>query len=55
MTDLPRNTHVVVNVKISHDYSLIVTVNEQPYSYVELDPEFGLDRDENGNIIIKKN
>ena len=53
MTDLPRNTHVVVDVDIKNNYDISCTVDVMPYSSVLLDPWFGLDRDEAGNIIIK--
>lgn len=53
MIDLPRNSHVVVNITITdHDITLIADL--QPYSVAELDPWFGLDRDNDGNIVIKR-
>ena len=52
LASLFRDTHVVVNVNI-HLYEIELKVEEQPYSYVVLEPDFGLDRDENGNIIVK--
>lgn len=53
MVDLPRNTHVVVNITVTDDdYSIVAEV--QPYSARKLDPNFGLARDAQGNIIIKE-
>lgn len=51
MVDLPRNTHVVVNITISDDTCTAIA-DVQPYASVPLDPYFGLARDEDGNIII---
>lgn len=53
MTDLPRNTHVVVNITIKDDNTYEFTADVQPYSSVQLDPFFGLERDKNGNIIVE--
>ena len=52
LVSLFRNTHVVVDVAVGR--LLDVTVEEQPYAWVELKPVFGLDRDENGEIIVRK-
>lgn len=41
---LPRNTHVVVNITIK-DRTIKWGVDLRPYGEVELDPDFGLDRD----------
>ncbi|MCM1291363.1 MAG: hypothetical protein NC201_05070 [Prevotella sp.] len=52
--NLPRNTHVVVNITINgdnNDMDFVACV--QPYSLVELRPWFGLERDPDGNIITK--
>lgn len=50
MTDLPRNTHVVVNVMLL-DHTFVCTVDVQPYSTADLRPLFGLSRDEDGNVV----
>lgn len=50
LASLFRDTHVVVNVSIGRYYNIILNVEEQPYAYENLDPEFGLDRDPNGDI-----
>lgn len=55
MLDLPRNCHVVVNITILDDNTYTFDVDVQPYSVVELRPNFGFERDENGNIIINRN
>lgn len=53
MTDLPRNTHVVVQLNIlPHGVSFSACV--QPYAACSLDPFFGLDRDIDGNIIRRR-
>lgn len=54
MTDLPRNTHVVVNITIKDDNTMDFIAVVQPYSSVELKPFFGLERDKNGNVIVKR-
>lgn len=54
MTDLPRNTHVVVNITL-HDHTFEAVADVQPYSSVSLNPFFGLERDEDGNIIVGRN
>lgn len=54
MVDLPRNSHVVVNITIGEDGKLNCIADVQPYTGVKLDPWYGLDRDEDGNIIIKR-
>lgn len=54
MADLPRNTHVVVNITIKDDNTLDMVAEVQPYAGVELRPSFGLDRDPDGNIIIER-
>lgn len=54
MTDLPRNTHVVVNITIREDGSLDFVANVQPYAGIELRPFYGLDRDPDGNIIVER-
>lgn len=53
MVDLPRNTHVVVNITIT-DTDISVEADVQPYAEVKVDPWFGLDRDEDGNIITAR-
>lgn len=53
MADLPRNTHVVVNITI-RDTGIDLVADVQPYASVEVNPFFGLDRDIEGNIIIKR-
>lgn len=54
MVDLPRNTHVVVNITINDDNSIDLTADVQPYAGVDLRPSFGLDRDPDGNIIVER-
>lgn len=54
MCDLPRNTHVVVNITISDTNRIDMVADVQPYSGVVLKPWFGLDRDEFGHIIVKR-
>ncbi len=54
VASLFRNTHVVINASINYYYDFTLKVEEQPYSYVNLNPDFGLDRDDDGNIIIKR-
>ncbi len=54
MTDLPRNTHVVVNITIKDDNTMDFIAVVQPYSSVELKPFFGLERDQNGNVIVNR-
>lgn len=54
MTDLPRNTHVVVNIIINDDNTFNFIADVQPYSSVDLDPFFGLERDKEGNVIVKR-
>ena len=54
MVDLPRNSHVVVNITIEEDGKLSLIADVQPYTGVKLDPWYGLDRDKDGNIIIKR-
>lgn len=54
MVDLPRNTHVVVNITITPNNKLEVVADVQPYGEVKVDPWYGLDRDEDGNIIIER-
>lgn len=51
MVDLPRNSHVVVNVTIT-DHDIDFTADVQPYAEVRLTPDFGLGRDEDGNVIV---
>lgn len=55
MLDLPRNCHVVVNITILDDNTYTFDVDVQPYSVVEVKPFYGLERDENGNIIVGRN
>ena len=55
MLDLPRNCHVVVNITILDDNTYTFDVDVQPYSVVEVKPFYGLERDENGNIIVSRN
>ncbi|MDE5929357.1 MAG: hypothetical protein K2H03_02630, partial [Muribaculaceae bacterium] len=54
MADLPRNTHVVVNITITEESKLDIVADVQPYAEVKVDPWFGLDRDEDGNIIVER-
>lgn len=54
MVDLPRNTHVVVNIIINDDNTMDFIADVQPYAEVVLQPPFGLDRDEDGNIIVER-
>lgn len=54
MTDLPRNTHVVVNITIKDDNTFDFIADVQPYSSVKLDPYYGLERDPDGNIIVQR-
>lgn len=49
-----RNTHVIVDVLLSKnlkDLQIICTVDIQPYSSVELRPDFGLERDNTGALL----
>ncbi|MDE6066249.1 MAG: hypothetical protein K2G27_05450 [Duncaniella sp.] len=46
---LPRNTHVLV--RMSATYGLTCTVDVVPYRGCLLEPYFGLNRDEEGNLI----
>lgn len=43
MTDLPRNTHVVVNILLKDQNDIALEVILVPYRGVNLDPGFGLD------------
>lgn len=54
MVDLPRNTHVVVNITINDDNTMDFVADVQPYANVVLQPPFGLDRDDDGNIIVER-
>lgn len=49
---LPRNTHVVVIITVNAT-SIDVVVDVQPFAQVDLNPDFGLTRDENGNILVR--
>lgn len=49
---LPRNTHVVVIITVGAT-SMDVIVDVQPYAQVVLNPDFGLTRDEEGNILVR--
>lgn len=53
MKDLPRNTHVVVNIVI-HDTIIKAIADIQPYAEVIVKPPFGLDRDSDGNIVVNR-
>ncbi len=53
MIDLPRNTHVVVNIIID-DKIVTAVADIQPYAEVVVKPPFGLDRDNDGNIVINR-
>lgn len=53
MVDLPRNTHVVVNITIKDNTRIECIACVAPYSVVDLPPYFGLGRDPDGNIITK--
>ena len=50
-----RNTHVIVDVFMTKDIDdplqVVCTVDVQPYSSVDLRPDFGLERDEENNIV----
>lgn len=52
MTDLPRNTHVVVQLNLKK-HGLAVVACVQPFAEKKLSPFFGLARDMDGNIIRK--
>lgn len=54
MTDLPRNSHVVVNITIKDDNTFEFIADVQPYSSVKLDPLYGLERDKDGNVIVQR-
>ncbi len=54
MVDLPRNSHVIVNIVIKEENKISLIADVQPYASVSLDPYFGFDRDENDNIILEK-
>lgn len=54
MVDLPRNTHVVINITIRDDNTYEAVADVQPYAEVVVKPPYGLDRDENGNIVLKR-
>jgi len=41
---LPRNTHVIVNIKIGPSKDITCTVDLVPYTGVWLNPDFGVDR-----------
>ncbi len=50
MTELPRNTHVVVQFTLTpNGISAVACV--QPYAEQKLEPFFGLERDKDGNLI----
>lgn len=53
MVDLPRNTHVVVNITIT-DTGIRLIADVQPYAEQEVDTWLGLDRDPDGNIITSR-
>lgn len=54
MADLPRGTHVVIDITIRDDNSLDFVADIQPYAGVTLEPWYGLDRDGDGNIIVNR-
>lgn len=54
MTDLPRNTHVVINATLKDKNTMTLIADVQPYASVTLDPFFGFERDANGNIIVSR-
>lgn len=54
MVDLPRNTHVVINITIRDDNTYEAVADVQPYAEVVVKPPYGLDRDEDGNIVLKR-
>ena len=53
MADLPRNSHVVVNITVN-DHGIDFIADVQPYAEIIVRPPFGLDRDDEGNIIIER-
>lgn len=54
MVDLPRNSHVVVNITIKDNNVFEMVADVQPYAGVEVKPFFGLDRDPDGNIVTAR-
>ncbi|MCM1163406.1 MAG: hypothetical protein NC339_04075 [Muribaculaceae bacterium] len=55
-TDVKRGDHFDILRNTVYDFSVskgAVIVDVQPFSQVELNPLFGLERDENGNIIVR--
>lgn len=51
-TDIKRNVwYKVAITKLHGDAELKITVDVQPYASVELDPDFGLERDEEGDLV----
>lgn len=55
-TDIVRNVWYKIAVKkLPEDADLTVTVDALPYASADLNPEFGLDRDDNGNIVTPPN
>lgn len=50
MVDVPRNTHVVVEVTV-RPQEIVFVACVQPYAEQRLEPFFGLARDKDGNII----
>lgn len=53
MSDLPRNSHVVVYITIN-DNSFDLIAEVQPYAEVKVNVPLGLDRDPEGNIIVNR-
>lgn len=53
MVDLPRNSHVVVNITIT-DKGMSAIADVQPYAGANVEAWYGLDRDEMGNIVINR-
>ncbi len=50
--DVCRNVWYTYNVKV-YPWKVDCTVDLQPYSGVDLNPNFGLERDRDGNIIVR--
>lgn len=53
MKDLPRNTHVVIEVRIKDEHTLHLSACIEPFAERKLFPDFGLERDEYGELIYR--
>lgn len=51
---LRNNIYDFTLSKLNGETDLTVTVDVQPYASVEVSPQFGLERDKDGNIILEK-